>query len=93
MVGIGLIAGPEDSPHQFGGDCRCASLKTLTYPKLYIAGAMDTYAPLVQQLYDQAGSPKTLVLYPGTGNHATDLFYSDVRKEFLQQLLDFVNKL
>src|SRR5688572_2905082 len=65
MIGIVLIAGPNDA----------GSLENITYPKLFIAGATDRFAADTQKIYDQAGEPKELVLFPKDGLHGTDLFY------------------
>ncbi len=82
LVGIVLIAGPLQN-----------KLDQVTYPKLFIAGALDTAAFNTQMNYDQAAEPKKLVLFEGNDTHGTNLFSSKDRQPFLALLLDFVNGL
>lgn len=83
IVGLVLVAGPNN-----GG-----SLAKVTYPKLFIAGALDQWARDTQVAYDKAAEPKTLVLFEGNSAHGASLFYSNDREEFLTLLIDFVNSL
>lgn len=83
IVGLVLVAGPNN-----GG-----SLAKVTYPKLFIAGALDQWARDTQVIYDKAAEPKTLVLFEGNSAHGASLFYSNDREEFLTLLIDFVNSL
>jgi hypothetical protein len=83
MIGLVLIAGPNN-----GG-----SLANITYPKLFIAGALDEWAASTKAIYEKASEPKELVLFPDNGIHGTQLFYSSDREVFLKLLIDFVNKL
>jgi len=83
IVGLVLIAGPN-----FGG-----SLAKMQYPKLFIAGALDTWAKDTQAVYEQAAEPKRLVLFEGNSAHGTNLFFSGDREQFLSLLIDFVNDL
>lgn len=83
LIGIVLVAGPNN-----GG-----SLAEVTYPKLFVAGALDQWARDTQLIHDQAADPKTLVLYPDNAAHGADLFYSPDRDAFLALLLEFVEGL
>ena len=83
IVGLVLIAG---ALHH-------ASVAEATYPKLFIAGALDRWAFDIQAGYEQAADPKTLRVFDNNRAHGTDLFQSDDREEFLNLLLDFVNNL
>lgn len=83
MVGIATIAGPNN-----GG-----LLTDITYPKLFIAGQLDQWSSPIKSDYKKAIEPKTLIIYPDTAQHGTDLFYSPVGDEFLKALLDFVNNI
>ncbi len=82
IVGIVLIAGSLNR-----------KLADLTYPKLFIAGALDRAAFNTQINYDQAAEPKKLILFEENNIHGTDLFYSKDRDQFLTLLIDFVNSL
>lgn len=81
IVGMVLIAGAVDR------------LKEATYPKLFIAGALDERAFDIQMGYKQAAEPKDLVLLEDNPAHGTDLFASVDGEQFLTLLLDFVNEL
>jgi hypothetical protein len=83
MIGLVMIAGPNQ-----GG-----SLLDIAYHKLFIAAENDPWAKATQLDYDNAAEPRQLVIYPDTGLHGTDLFNSSFRDQFLQALLDFVEKL
>ena len=83
IVGIALIAG---SVHH-------ASVAEAAYPKLFIAGALDVWAFDIQNGYEQASEPKTLVLFENSRVHGTDLFHSKDGEPFLNLLIDFVNRL
>lgn len=83
IVGLVLIAGPNN-----GG-----SLAKVTYPKLFIAGALDRWARDTQVAYDKAAEPKKLVLFEENSLHGSGLFYSKDSEEFLTLLIDFVNSL
>jgi hypothetical protein len=91
LIGVVMVSGPEDAQGVRGGDCQCASLETLTYPKLYIATEKDPFAPDVQKLYEQASEPKTLVLFPASSVRGGHLFDSPVGKPYLELLIDFIN--
>jgi hypothetical protein len=67
--------------------------KEATYPKLFIAGALDQRAFDIQIGYEQAAEPKELVLFEDNPAHGTDLFSSKDGEQFLTLLLDFVNEL
>jgi hypothetical protein len=82
IVGVVLIAGSLNR-----------KLDDVTYPKLFIAGALDTAAFNTQMNYDQAAEPKKLVLFEENSIHGTDLFSSKDRDQFLTLLIDFVNSL
>jgi esterase/lipase len=82
MIGLVMMAGPN-----YGG-----SLTKLTYPKLFIASENDEWSPATQQVYELAGEPKELLMFPGA-QHGTDLFASGTREQFLQALLDFLDGL
>jgi hypothetical protein len=82
IVGIVLIAGSLNR-----------KLADVTYPKLFIAGALDRQAFNTQMQYDQAAEPKKLVLFEENSIHGTDLFSSKDRGQFLTLLIDFVNSL
>jgi len=82
MVGIVMIAGPNNG-----------SKLDAAYPKLFLAGELDEWAVATKRDYDKADEPKTLTLYPETGIHGTDLFYSPVKDQFLKALVDFVNNI
>jgi hypothetical protein len=83
IIGMVLIAGPNNA----------GSLAKTAYPKLFIAGASDEWAASTQAVYEQAGEPKDLVLFPDNSAHGTQLFYSQDRDKFLKLLIDFVDKL
>ena len=83
IVGIVLIAG---AVHH-------ASVAEATYPKLFIAGALDRWAFDIQNGYKNASEPKTLVLFENNRVHGTDLFHSKDSEQFLSLLIDFVNSL
>jgi hypothetical protein len=83
ILGLVLIAGPN-----YGG-----SLAKVTYPKLFIAGALDRWARDTQVVYDQASEPKRLVLFEENSTHGSSLFYSEDRDQFLTLIIDFVNGL
>jgi hypothetical protein len=83
IVGLVLIAG---SVHH-------ASVAEATYPKLFIAGALDVWAFEIQMGYEQAAEPKELVLFEENRAHGTDLFSSKDGERFLSLLIDFVNSL
>jgi hypothetical protein len=83
MVGLVLVAG------QATGN----SVSKVTYPKLFIAGALDRWAFNTQFSYEGAAEPKTLVLFEENNTHGTSLFTSKDRDQFLTLLLDFVNSL
>jgi len=80
MVGIVMISGPNN----------LAALDT-AYPKLFIASELDEWSAATKRDYNNADEPKTLTIYPEIGSHGTDLFYSTVKDQFLNALLDFVN--
>jgi hypothetical protein len=82
IVGIVLIAGALKH-----------KLADVTYPKLFMAGALDDDAFYTQMNYDQAPEPKKLVLFEGNNIHGTGLFASKDRDQFLTLLTDFVNGL
>jgi hypothetical protein len=82
MVGMVMIAGPNYSQ----------PVRT-SYPKLFIAAADDPWSRDTEDAYKGATEPKQLVIYPGTGMHGTELFYSTEKEQFLQKLVDFVSKL
>jgi hypothetical protein len=82
IVGIALIAGSLNH-----------KLSDVTYPKLFIAGALDRAAFNTQMNYDQAAEPKKLILFEGNSIHGTNLFSSKDRDQFLTLLIDFVNSL
>jgi len=82
IVGIVLIAGSLNR-----------KLEDVTYPKLFIAGALDQTAFNTQMNYDQAAEPKKLVLFEENSIHGTGLFSSKDRDQFLTLLIDFVNSL
>jgi esterase/lipase len=93
IIGMVLVAGPENAAGQHDGNCYCESLATSTYPKLFIAGADDQYAADTQQLYEQASEPKTLKLYPGNAYRAAHLLESKDGEDILAQLLGFIDSL
>jgi hypothetical protein len=82
MVGIVLIAGSLNR-----------KLADVTYPKLFLAGALDRAAFNTQMNYDLAAEPKQLVLFEENRIHGTDLFSSKDGDQFLTLLIDFVNGL
>jgi hypothetical protein len=82
IVGIVLIAGALKH-----------KLADVSYPKLFIAGALDDDAFNTQMNYDQASEPKKLVLFEENSVHGTGLFSSKDRDQFLSLLIDFVNSL
>jgi hypothetical protein len=82
IVGVVLIAGSLNH-----------KLADVTYPKLFIAAALDTAAFNTQLNYDQASEPKKLVLFQHNSIHGTGLFSSKDRDQFLTLLIDFVNSL
>jgi hypothetical protein len=82
MVGVVLISGALKH-----------KLAEITYPKLFVAGALDTDAFFTQLNYDQASEPKKLVLFEDNSIHGTGLFASKDRDQFLTLLIDFVNSL
>jgi hypothetical protein len=83
MVGLVLVAG------QASGN----SVSEVTYPKLFIAGALDHWAFNTEFSYEQAAEPKRLVLFEENNTHGTSLFNSKDRDQFLTLLLDFVHGL
>jgi hypothetical protein len=83
MVGLVLVAG------QAVGN----SVSEVTYPKLFISGALDRWAFNTEFSYEQAAEPKRLVLFEENNIHGTSLFTSKDRDQFLTLLLDFVNGL
>lgn len=83
IVGLVLIAG---AVHH-------ASVAEVTYPKLFIAGALDVWAFDIQRGYEQAAEPKQLVLFDDNRAHGTDLFSTKDGEQFLTLLIDFVNGL
>jgi hypothetical protein len=83
MVGLVLVAG------QATGN----SVSEVTYPKLFVAGALDRWAFNTEFSYEQAAEPKRLVLFEENNTHGTSLFTSKDRDQFLTLLLDFVNGL
>ena len=83
MVGIVLIAG---AVHH-------ASVAEATYPKLFIAGALDNRAFDIQTGYEKAAEPRELVLFDDNRAHGTDLFSSKDSEQFLTLLIEFVNGL
>lgn len=83
IVGLVLIAG---SVHH-------ASVRESTYPKLFIAGALDRWAFDIQAGYEQASEPKTLMVFENNRAHGTDLFSSKDGEQFLNLLLNFVSSL
>lgn len=82
IVGVVLVAGALNR-----------KLADVTFPKLFIAGALDRAAFNTQMNYDQAAEPKQLVLFAKNSIHGTDLFSSKDRDQFLTLLIDFVNSL
>jgi hypothetical protein len=68
-------------------------LADVTYPKLFVAGALDTDAFYTQMNYDQASEPKKLILFQDNNIHGTWLFSSKDRDQFLTLPLDFVSSL
>lgn len=82
IVGIVLIAGSLNR-----------KLDDVTYPKLFLAGALDTAAFNTQMSYDQASEPKKLVLFEENNIHGTGLFSSKDRDQFVTLLINFVNSL
>jgi len=83
IVGMVLIAG-----RMIRG-----SLAELTYPKLFIAGALDPITPDIGRGYEQSAEPKELVLFEANRAHGTDLFSSKDGDHVLAVLIDFVNSL
>jgi alpha/beta superfamily hydrolase len=83
IVGLVSIAGPVHH----------ASVAEATYPKLFIAGALDPWAFEIQNGFEQAAEPRELVLFEDNLAHGTDLFFSKDGGPFLILLLDFVNSL
>jgi hypothetical protein len=83
IVGLVLIAG---AVHH-------ATVAEATYPKLFIAGALDRWAFDIRNGYTQAAEPKKLVLFENNRVHGTDLFRSQDSEQFLTLLVDFVNGL
>jgi pimeloyl-ACP methyl ester carboxylesterase len=83
IAGLVLIAG---AVHH-------ASVAEATYPKLFIAGAVDVWAFDIQRGYEQAAKPKEVVLFDDNRAHGTDLFSSKDGEQFLTLLIDFVNGL
>ena len=83
IVGLVLIAG---AVHH-------ATVAEATYPKLFIAGALDRWAFDIRNGYTQAAEPKKLVLFENSRVHGTDLFRSQDSEQFLTLLVDFVNGL
>ncbi|MEX2162335.1 MAG: hypothetical protein WD751_10540 [Anaerolineales bacterium] len=81
IIGLALVAGPNMGPGLSG-----------EYPKLFIAGAVDHWSDELEAIYESAAEPKTLILYEGIARHGTDMFHSQVKEQFLQDLLDFVNR-
>jgi len=81
IVGMVLIAG---SVHH-------ATVAEATYPKLFIAGALDRWAFDIKNGYQTASEPKTLVLFENNRVHGTDLFHSKDSEQFLTMLINFVN--
>jgi hypothetical protein len=68
-------------------------LADVTYPKLFLAGALDDDAFYTQANYEQAAEPKKLILFEDNNVHGTGLFSSKDRGQFLALLIDFVNSL
>lgn len=83
IAGLVLIAG---TVHH-------ASVAEATYPKLFIAGALDVWAFDIQRGYERAAEPRQLVLFDDNRAHGTDLFSTKDGEQFLTLLLDFVNRL
>lgn len=83
IVGIVLIAG-----RMIRG-----SLSEVTYPKLFIAGALDPITPYTQTGYEQSAEPKELVLFEENRAHANHLFSSKDGVEFLNVMIEFVDSL
>ena len=83
IIGLVLVAG---TVHH-------ATVAQATYPKLFIAGALDRWAFDIQNGYKQAAEPKKLVLFENSRVHGTDLFHSQDSQAFLSALLDFLNGL
>ena len=83
IVGMVLIAG---TVHH-------ATVAQATYPKLFIAAALDRWAFDIQNGYTQAAEPKRLVLFENSRVHGTDLFLSQDIERFLTLLVDFVSGL
>ncbi len=81
MAGVVMIAGPNYAQ----------PVKT-SYPKLFIAAADDPWSTTTENAYNASTEPRKLVLYPDSSAHGTGMFYSDIKDQFLQTLLDFVNK-
>ena len=82
MVGVVMIAGPN-----YG------HAVATSYPKLFMAAADDPWAKSAATAYTDADEPKQLLLFPGSTAHGTQLFYTPLKDQFLQALLDFVNNL
>jgi len=82
IIGVVLISGALNH-----------KLADVIYPKLFIAGALDTDAFYTQMNYDQASEPKKLVLFEDNNIHGTRLFSSKDGEQFLTLLADFVNGL
>ena len=82
IIGVVLISGALNH-----------KLADVTYPKLFIAGALDTDAFYTQMNHDQASEPKKLALFKDNNIHGTRLFSSKDRDQFLTLLTDFVNGL
>ena len=83
IAGIVLIAG---AVHH-------ASVAEATYPKLFMAGALDNRAFDIQTGYEKAAEPRELVLFEANRAHGTDLFSSKDSERFLTALIEFVNGL
>src|SRR5262249_20310533 len=64
-------------------------LRSLATPKLFVNSAGDNYASDTQHMYDVASQPKTLVLYPQSSAHGTEMLIAPYGGDLLQQLLSF----
>lgn len=66
------------------------NIRAVSAPKLFINSEGDAFATDTQQMYQNAGQPKTLHLYPGNA-HGVDIFATDNGQDLIARILTFVN--
>ena len=87
--GLVVVASPAEIP-QWGFAIEADDVDS-DIPKLFITAEEDGTVPLEasQGLFDLAAEPKEWQTYPGTA-HGTELFETQSKDEFQQQILEFI---